>query len=852
MASLLIQADRAVSELHERLEKRLESQRKFRAASIPSVQDTNHLIVPKLSFPPKKPSDTCHPNMSPMASGRTSYHTARNAEVSTDHTILKSQQNEIKLLRLAVEQLTKDRDRLFAQNTKLMCAPSEIEYKQPGDSEMPEIRILQESKSQSLGLYSCEMVDPMKRVPRSFRLRVLARHRKQSPTKTIISTQGRASLANVADYTSEPAQRVAYTSGRLMAQYMLDADSNDRSTFASLSTYCTTKLAHARQVEHCSSSSAGETGRQALKAFVNPFTLATACDCMIRLIEACPMYRDVMNEVFAEIMVGIYAPDTIHYQGASDSPNLHKPAPADALQRHLNNIPYCELNRFLGSDLFLAQTELKDSWTLAKRVLLVEDSLNMIIQKSLQTHNIVLLRIYCHAWMEALNCRKIWRETFLRKAAQKYRILHQSKAFCAWKACLDLALMEKKIVDLTASLADEQRVSSGEMWSLNDQIKRSDEEIASLRLKMADYTTLFDNAIKWRKRSTDITGHVLMLSNHCNDSEMRIPFPITNIYDLFPEEQKLFSQNALPSTSTYVRGAGQPEANQQLASSGTSRPGTSANSRADQSGSRPGTSNRPGSAGQPQALEMMVARLLSSNAEEIIARMVLAATGVAITGWSDKIMLSGLLHSKMLDFMQMQEYETVHKDPEAAVDIWGSVLGRAKLLSATFHESVTTVESLMGRAAAPRCILMADIILNCGCPPISPLWAAFRRRFVAQSDGSSTIAEMHLRMQQLVSSQDAAQELASPEDAGLSGSLENFVKECPDICEASLNVYRDTMEFASCMRVVHDFVRRWFSTVSLKLGKVKKLFVLHNSLPSSQSARHQVGRCKPCNIGALL
>lgn len=826
MASLLIQADRAVSELHETLEKRLESQRKSKFANGTSVKDTNQFSVPKLVFAPKKPSESFHPDKSPIASGRRSYHTARNAEINTDHTIVKSQQDEIKLLRLVVEQLTKDRDRLFAQITQLQCKSSESDSRPVRDSEPPQIKALTESNSQSLGLYSCEMIDPMKRVPRSFRLRVLARHRMQSPTKTIISTLGRVSLANVADYASEPAQRVAYTSGRLMAQYMLDTDTNTSSSFASLSTHCRTKLARARQVDHCGSTSADGKGRQALKAFVNPYTLATACDCMIRLIEACPMYREVMNEVFAEIMVGLYAPDTIHYKGASDSPELHKPAPADASMRHLKNIPYCELNRFLGADLFVAQTELKDSWTLAKRVLLVEDSLNLIIKKSMQTHNIILLRIYYHSWMEALNCRKIWRETFLLKAAKKLRAIHQSKAFCAWKACLDLAEMEKKIAELTATLADEQRLVSGEMWNLNDQIKRCDEEIASLKLKMADYTTLRDNALMWRRRSTDITKHIMAISNQCNDSEIRIPFPITNIYELFPDEQKLSSQIASSSTPTIVRIAGQPEANQPSVSSETSRPGTSTNSRADQIGNRPGSSNRPGSAGQPQALEMMVAKLLSSAPEEIIARMILAATGVAITGWSDKHLLSGLLHSKMLDFMQMQEYETVHKDPEATVEVWGSVLGRAKLLGGAFHESITTAESLMAKPAAHRCILMADIILNCGCPPISPLWTAFRRRFVAQSDSSSTIVDIHMRLQQLVSSPNAAQELARPEDSDLSCSLEDFIQTCPATCEESLNVYRDTLEFASCMRVVHDCVRRWFSTASLKLGTATQLFVL--------------------------
>lgn len=825
MASL-IQADRAVCELQETLEKRLESKQRSQPTSSPSFQAANQFIIPKLVFAPKKPSEIPLQKMSPAASGRhRSYHTARGTEANTDSTMENSLRNEIKLLKATINQLTEERDTLFAEKKHFLRASPDEASAQNRDSESPKIRILPESHSQSLGLYSCEMFDPMKRVPRSVRLRVLARHRFQSPTKTIISKQDRTSLANVADYTSEPAQRVAYTTGRLMAQYMMNAEANVGGRFLSLSTHCRTKLVHARQVEHCSSFASDRNGRQALKAYVNPFTLATACDCMNRLIEATPLYKDVMNEVFAEIMVGLYAPDTIHYKNASDSPELYKPAPADATLRHLKNIPYCELNRFIGTDLVLAQAELKDSWILAKRVLLVEDSLNLIIKKQLQTHQAIVLRFNFNAWMDALHCRKIWRETFLRKAARHHRMLRQSKAFCAWQACLDLAGVDKKIAELTASLADEQRVLSGEMWNLNDQIKQSDEEVAALRLKMAEYTTLHDNAVIWRKRSADITGHVATISNECNEAELRVPFPITNIFELFPEDQKQSSQQAPSSASTIVRVVGQAEATQQV-SSGTSRPGTSTTSRpGTQSGSRPGSSNRPGSSGQSQTLEMTVARLLSSPAEEIIARMVLAGTSVAITGWSDKQILSGMLHSRMLDFMQMQEYETAHKDPEATAEIWGSVLVRAKLLGAVFHDSVTTVDSLMAKSAANRCVLMADIILNCGCPPISDLWQAFRRRFVVQGDGNSKIADVHKRMQHLVSSQESAQQLDKREELDTSILLENFVKECPNICEETLGAYRDAMEFACSMRVVQEYLRRWFSNASLKLGRLKPSLV---------------------------
>jgi hypothetical protein len=131
----------------------------------------------------------------------------------------------------------------------------------------------------------------------------------------------------------------------------------------------------------------------------------------------------------------------------------------------------------------------------------------------------------------------------------------------------------------------------------------------------------------------------------------------------------------------------------------------------------------------------------------------------------------------------------------------------------------------MAKSAANRCVLMADIILNCGCPPISDLWTAFRRRFVVQGDGTSMIADVHTRMQHLVSSQESAQQLDKREELDTSILLDNFVKECPNICEESLGAYRDAMEFACSMRVVQEYLRRWFSNASLKLGRLKPSLV---------------------------
>jgi len=842
--SFLLQADRAVIDLQGMLDKRLESQRRPTHFTSPPSQNIHQTcsepIHPKLFLLPKKPDVSAAQSGSPVASGRRPYQTARGVDSDSTFTIVKSQQDEIKLLRLAVEHLGKERDSLQTQNAELLKALSGMDdaFGQLQDSESPRIKVLPESRSQSLGLYSCEMVDPMKRVPRSFRLRILAHHRKHSPTKAIHSKLDRATHANVAEYSSEPAQRVAYTSGRKMAQYMLDIDAKDDFRFSSLTAYCRTRLAHSRQAEHHGPTVDTGTGRQALKATVNPFVLTTACHCMQRLIEACPMYGDVMKEVFAEIMVGLYAPDSIHYKNASDPPQHQTAAPADALLRHLQNIPYCELNRFIGADLLLAQTELTDSWTLAKRVLLVEDSLSAIIRKQLQTFQAVLLRFSFFAWLEALNCRRIWKETCLAKATKKNRILIQLKAFCAWRSCMDLAELDRNVVQLSAAIVDEKRLHGGEVWNLQDQLKHSDDENAALRLKMSNYTTLHDNATMWRKRCADITGHIVGVSNIFSFSEIRCPIPITNIFAFFPEEQKLFNPQTPTQTPTVVGEQdtsaqklgvvrfGQIETSQTVDSSKSqtpsgliSRPGTSGNSRPGTHGSsRPGSSHRPGSAGQPPSIEIMVAKLIGSPVEEIVARMVFAGTGVAITGWSEKHVLSGLLHSKMLDFMQMQDYETVLKDSEATAEIWASVLSRAKQLGAAFHDSVTTPESLMAKSPATRCVLMADIILNCGCPSISPLWPAFRQRFVAQQGDTSTIVAVHKRMLHLVSSHDSTHDLANREDAALSASLEDFGKDCPVTCEHALGAYRDLMEFSSCMRVVQELVRRWFSSTTLKLG----------------------------------
>jgi hypothetical protein len=825
----LIQADKSVRDLQGLIEQRSESQKKSQHTNSALKKHEHPAIFSKLELFPKKPPVMPHQSNSPMSSSRRPYQTARDTDSNAEYTVLKAHRDEIKLLRLTVEQLTKERDSLLAQNTALLMASSETASGLNSNSESSKIRVLPESHTQSLGLYSCEMIDPMKRVPRSFRLRVHALHRKNSPTKTILSKPDRTTVANVADYSSEPAQRVAYTSGRLMAQYILNADANHHSRFHSLTAYCRSKLAHARQVDHRSSTSLHGQGRQALKAIVNPFTLATACECMKNLIEACPMYQDVMNEAFAEIMVGLYAPDTIHYNMTRDAPEFGSTAPADALLRHLQNIPYCELNRYIGADLFLAQQELKDSWSLAKRVLLVEDSLGMIIRKQLQTYQKFSRRFHFNAWLDVFHCRRIWRDTFITKATKTYRILHQSKAFCAWQACMDLADTEKKLADQTASMADEKRIIGGEIWNLQDQIKQCDLEVASLRLKMAEFTTLRDNALVWRKRSTDISGHIVAICTEYNVSEIRIPFPITSLFQMLPEEQNnLISQT--PSSATIVRAVGgQTDTTQQQAHSGinrpgtgSSRPGTSSNSKSDtHHASRPGSSYRPGSAGQPPALEVIVARLLNSPVEEIIARMVFAGTGVIITGWSDKLMMSGLLHLKMLDFMQMQDYDTVPKDAESPVDVWTSVLSRAKQLGAVFHDSVTTPESLMAKSAVARCLLVADIVLNCGCPPISPLWTAFRQRFVTQETSDSMDNKLfapYNRMQLLISSLECVQEICNREDVEEHESFEGFVKECPSICGASLNAYRDANELASCMRVLQEHLRRWFSTMSLKLG----------------------------------
>lgn len=811
----LIQADKVVNDLNGMLEQRSEYQG---SKTIHKPSSLLNVDIPKLVFLPKKPSSASNQNGHLVAPGRLQNQTSRDAGSNAGYATAKRQQDEIKLLRLTIEQLTKDRDGLLAQNTALLKASSDLgmeEIQMPPHSS--KVKVLPESHTQSLGLYSCEMIDPMNRVPRSFRLRVLARHRRHSPTKTINSKVDSATCANVADFSSESAQRVAYTSGRLMAQYILNADTNSQTRFHSLTAYCRTKLAHARQAHLRSPPSGNVQGRQSQNPSVNPFTLATACHCMKHIIEACPMYQDVMNEVFAEIMLGLYAPDTIHYKDASNTQETGRAAPADALLRHLKNIPYCELNRFIAADLFLAQTELNDSWLLAKRVLLVEDSLSMIIEKQQKTYQTVSRRFHFNAWADALHSRRIWRDNFMQKAIKMHRMRHQSKAFCAWQACMDLAEMGKTVAELTASLADDKRVLSGEMWNLRDQIKCSDEEMASLRLKMADFTTLRQNAHNWRKRSADITGHVAVFTAECNESDIRLPFPITSIFQLYHEEQKPLN----PQIPTYVR-VGGTEAIQQQTPSGNSRPGTSnaSTSQQTQNGSRPGSSNRPGSAGQPQSLEMIVARLLASPVEEIIARMVLAGTGVPITGWSDKLILSGLLHSRMLDFMQMQEYETAHKDTEAAAEIWASVLSRAKHLGAAFHDSVTTTESLMGKSAVTRCLLMADIILNCGCPPISPLWSTFRQQFVTSEDHDGSIVAIHKQMQHLASSSDSAHELSNQEDLSLNASLEKFIKDCPEMCQSSISAYRDAIELSSCMRVMQEIVRRWFSIASLKLGDI--------------------------------
>ncbi len=832
--SSLIHADKSVSDLQGMLEKRMEFQKKSQHTSsyysaAPEYQQ--RASVPKLALFPKKPATSLHQCDSPVTSSRRQFQTAR--ETHSYDTISKGHKDEIQALKMTIQHLAKDRDSLLAQNTELLKTSSELASGPNSTSENTKIRVLPESRSQSLGLYSCEMIDPMKRVPRSFRLRVLANHRRHSPTKTIISKIDKATLANVADYSSEPAQRVAYTSGRLMAQYISNENANSDSSFSSLTAYCRTRLAHARLVEHRNPTSQNGHGRQSPKTLVNPFTLATACECMKHLIKASPMYQDVMNEVLAEIMVGLYAPDTIHYRTASSNlnpPELHRSAaPADALFRHLQNIPYCELNKFISSDLYLAQIELHDSWLLAKRVLLVEDSLGAIIRKQLQTFHAISLRFHFNAWMDTCHCRRIWRESYLKKAIKKYRILHQSKAFCAWQACMDLADTEKRLAEATATLADEKRIIGGEIWNLQDQIKNAEHEIASLRLKMANFTTLRDNALVWRKRGTEITGHVAAISNACIESEIRSIFPISSIFQLLPEQQNIFNPQ-LPLSTTIIRAVGgQAEAIQQQSPSGTSRPGTgtsrpgtSSNSKSDAyNGSRPESSYRPGSSGQLPSLEVTVAKLLSSPTEEIIARMIFAGTGVVITGWSDKLMLNGLLHSKMIDFMQMQEYNTVHKDPEATVDIWTSVLARAKQLGAVFNDSVTTPESLMAKSPVARCILIADIILNCGCPPFSPLWSTFRQRFVAEETANkidSKIIANHKRMQLLVSSLEATQEISNQEDAADYESFEDFIKECPSVCASSLNAYRDAMEFASCMRVVQEHLRRWFGIVSLKLG----------------------------------
>ena len=843
--AFLLQADRAVIDLQGMLDKRLESRRQKPPQStspqfkhIPVHQSHSESIVPKLFLLPKKPGVTAPQSDLPVASSRRLHQTARGSDSDGTYTILKSQHDEIKLLRLTVEQLGKERDSLLAQNAELLKALSGIDaFGQHEDLESPRIRVVPESRSQSLGLYSCEMIDPMKRVPRSFRLRVLAHHRRHSPTKAIISKPDRATCANVADYSSEPAQRVAYTSGRKMAQYMLDTDANDDSRFSSLTAYCRTRLAQSRQTEHHGPTGDTGTGRQALKAAVNPFVLATACHCMERLIEASPMYQDVMKEVFAEIMVGLYAPDTIHYNNASDTPQHQMAAPADALLRHLQNIPYCELNRLIGADLLLAQTELKDSWTLAKRVLLVEDSLSAIIRKQLQTFQSVLLRFCFSAWLEALNCRRIWKENFLAKAIKKHRMVHLLKVFCAWRSCMDLAELERSLVQLNATMADEKRLHGGEVWNLQDQLKHSDDENSALRLKMSNYTTLHDNANNWRKRCAEVTGHIVGVSNVLSFSEIRCPIPITNIFAFFPEEQRLLNPQTPSQTSTVVGDQemaaqklgvvrfGQLETNQPVdtskfqTTSGTSRPGTSSSRPGTHGSSRPGSSNRPGSAGQLPSLEITVAKLIALPVEEIIARIVVAGTGVAITGWSEKQVLSGLLHSKMLDFMQMQDYETVHKDPDAAADIWLSVLSRAKQMGAAFHESVTTPESLMAKSPATRCVLMADIILNCGCPSISSSWPAFRQRFVTPQGDNSAIVTVHKKLLHLVSSHDSTHDLSNREDVALSQTLEDFGKGSLATCEHALGAYRDLMEFSSCMRVVQELVRRWFNSTTLKLGE---------------------------------
>jgi hypothetical protein len=822
----LMQVDRSVSDLHGLRLKQLKSPNHrtvFNSSKTDSAYDMNP-VIPKLAFAPRKPDIRAHPSNSPVASSRRLHHTTRNSDdTNNHHRIEKIQLDEIKLLRMTVEQLAKDRDNLLLQNTELLNTTEMDVNCGYSNGETSKIKHLAESNSQSLGLYSCEMIDPMKKMPRSIRLRVLAQHRRHSPTKTIISKPDSFSLANIADYASEPAQRVAYTSGRLMAQYLLNADANDNNRFHSLTTYCRTRLAHSRKVEHRSLTTEIGKGRQALNAVVNPFTLATACHCMKRLIEACPMYQEVMNEAFAEIMVGLYAPDTIHYSDASQSSETHEikaSFQAEALRRHLQNIPYCELNRYVGADLLLAQSELVDSWALAKRVLLVEDSLSLIIKKQQQTYQALSRRNYFNAWLDALHCRKIWRENFVQKATRKNKLLQESKAFFAWQACMSLADLEKNLADLTAAIADEKRVLGGEMWNLQDQIKHSEEELSKSRLQLSHFATLHDNALLWRKRSVDTIAHVAGIFNHCNESKIRFPFPINSIFELFPEEQTTSNQQSPASTSTFVRIGSVTDASLQTASSrpatsNTSRPGTG-----NLSSSRPGSSHRPGSAGQLATVEMMVGRLLASPAEESIARLVLAGTGVALAGWSDKEMLSGLLHSKMLDFMQMQQFETVHKDPEATADVWTSVLSRAKHLGAVFNDSLTTPESLTAKPAAARCILMADIILNCGCSTISPLWLTFRQRFASEEYNNNCILVVHKRLQHLDVSRDGVHDLAHKEDAVLNASLEEFIKECPNACEAALSAYQDATVFATCSRMVQDHLRKWFSVSSLKLGRV--------------------------------
>ena len=251
----LIQADKSVRDLQGMIEQRSESQKKSQHTNSALKKHEYPAIFSKLELFPKKPPVMPHQSNSPMSSSRRPYQTARDADSNAEYTVLKAHRDEIKLLRLTVEQLTKERDSLLAQNTALLMASSETASGLNSNSESSKIKVLPESHSQSLGLYSCEMIDPMKRVPRSFRLRVHALHRKNSPTKTILSKPDRTTVANVADYSSEPAQRVAYTSGRLMAQYILNADANHHSRFHSLTAYCRSKLAHARQVDHRSPTS---------------------------------------------------------------------------------------------------------------------------------------------------------------------------------------------------------------------------------------------------------------------------------------------------------------------------------------------------------------------------------------------------------------------------------------------------------------------------------------------------------------------------------------------------------------------------------------------------------------------